>query len=252
MEKWKEQHAAEMEKWFEVIADFDALCGLANVSYNNPHWTFPQLSDDNTYKMNQIRHPLMKTETCVPNDFEVNKVPALQVITGANMAGKSTYLRTIGSNMILAMVGAPVHASAMIFTPIKLISSLRTTDSLAKSESYFYAEIKRLQMIVNRLKRGEKMLILLDEILKGTNSKDKEQGSRQLLLQLLKLKAIGIIATHDISLGEMSKTHGEWISNQCFEVDIMDDQLVFDYRIRSGVAQNMNASFLLKKMGITA
>jgi DNA mismatch repair ATPase MutS len=96
------------------------------------------------------------------------------------------------------------------------------------------------------------MLILLDEILKGTNSKDKEQGSRQLLLQLLKLKAIGIIATHDISLGEMSKTHGEWISNQCFEVDIMDDQLVFDYRIRSGVAQNMNASFLLKKMGITA
>ena len=192
----------------------------------------------------------MPSEQCVANDFMVNKIPHLKVITGANMAGKSTFLRTIGSNLLLAMIGAPVHAELMHFYPIQVMSSLRTTDSLAKSESYFYAEIKRLQLIMDRLRSGEQLFVLLDEILKGTNSKDKEEGSRALLLQLIKLKAVGIIATHDLSLGKMMEDNSEWIENQCFEVGISNEELIFDYSIRPGIAQNMNASFLLKKMGI--
>lgn len=250
LEKWKSKHAIELKQWFEAIAEIDALCSISNLSFNNPKWTFPMVNSNNIWAFNNIRHPLMRTEVCIANDFNVDKIPHLKVITGANMAGKSTYLRTIGSNMILAMIGAPVHADKMNFTPINIISSLRTTDSLMKNESYFYAEIKRLQIIVNRLKNGEHLFVLLDEILKGTNSKDKEQGSKALLRQLINYKTVGIIATHDLSLGKLEQEFSPNIKNQCFEVDINGDELSFDYKIRFGVAKNMNASFLLKKMGI--
>jgi len=250
VEKWKNTHAGHLKLWFEAIAEFDALNSIANLSFNNPNWCFPQPNNNNIWDIESARHPLMKTDACVPNDFFVKQIPHLKVITGANMAGKSTYLRTIGSNMVLAMIGAPVHAKRMIFTPISIVSSLRTTDSLVKNESYFYAEIKRLQFIVERLRKGERLFVLLDEILKGTNSKDKEQGSRALLRQLVNLQTVGIIATHDLSLGKLEEEYSPMIQNQCFEVDIINEELYFDYKIRPGVAKNMNASFLLKKMGI--
>lgn len=249
-EKWKSENAKKLQQWFEAIAEIDALCSISNLSFNNPNWIFPTLNKDDVWEFNNIRHPLMKTDICVANSFKVEKIPHLKVITGANMAGKSTYLRTIGSNMVLAMIGAPVHSESMNFTPIQIISSLRTTDSLMKKESYFYAEIKRLQFIVNRLRDGEQLFVLMDEILKGTNSKDKEQGSKALLRQLINLRTVGIIATHDLSLGKLEEEFYPNIHNQCFEVDIKNDELSFDYTIRPGVAKNMNASFLLKKMGI--
>lgn len=249
-EKWKSEKAKNLKHWIEAIAEIDALCSISNLSYNNPNWIFPKLNKDEVWEFENIRHPLMKTENCVANSFHVKNIPHLKVITGANMAGKSTYLRTIGSNMVLAMIGAPVHSESMNFTPIQIISSLRTTDSLMKNESYFYAEIKRLQFIVNRLRDGEQLFVLLDEILKGTNSKDKEQGSKALLRQLINLRTVGIIATHDLSLGKLEEEFYPNIQNQCFEVDIKNDELSFDYTIRPGVAKNMNASFLLKKMGI--
>ncbi len=250
MEKWKSIHAKELSHWFEAIAKIDALNSIANIKYNNPQWIFPEINNSNKWIFEAMRHPLMKTDDCIPNNFVVEHIPHLNVITGANMAGKSTYLRTIGSNMILAMIGAAVNAEKMNFQPIQIISSLRTTDSLIKNESYFYAEIKRLQLIVDRLRNGERLFVLLDEILKGTNSKDKEQGSKALLRQLLKLNAIGIIATHDLSLGKLEEEFYPNIENYCFEVDIKNDELSFDYKIRPGIAKNMNASFLLKKMGI--
>ena len=234
----------------KLLGEFDAIMSLSNLHYNNPQWTFPKISADNIWRMEDIRHPLMLQNDCVENSFVVSKMPFIKVITGANMAGKSTYLRSVGSNLVLAMMGAVVNAKSMSFCPIQIVSSLRTSDSLMSGESYFYAEIKRLQMIVERLKKGEKMFVLLDEILKGTNSNDKEQGSRSLLEQLIKLNTIGVIATHDLSLGNLSNRYPQTIQNQCFEVDIINDQLSFDYKIRDGVAQNMNASFLLKKMGI--
>jgi len=250
MEKWKTQYAKALELWISSLAQIDALSSLANLSCNNPSWVLPEISAKPYWYFSEARHPLMDREKCVPNDFIVKGAPHIKVITGANMAGKSTYLRTIGSNLLLAMIGSVVNAKTMTFFPIQIVSSLRTTDSLLNNESYFYAEIKRLQMIVQRLKEGERLFVLLDEILKGTNSKDKEEGSKALLKQLIHLQTVGIIATHDLSLGKLSEEFGQWIENQCFEVDIVNDQLSFDYKIRKGIAQNMNASFLLHKMGI--
>ncbi|RLD44929.1 MAG: hypothetical protein DRI86_06315, partial [Bacteroidetes bacterium] len=243
MEVWKRDNIDGLDIWFDIIATIDSLNSIAVLSHNNPIWIFPKVSLDKKWQFKKMHHPLMKSNTSVPNDFYVDRVPFLNVITGANMAGKSTYLRTIGSNLLLAMIGAPVHATVFEFYPIQIVSSLRTTDSLMKNESYFYAEIKRLQMIVHRLRAGEELFVLLDEILKGTNSHDKEEGSKLLLKQLVKLDAVGIIATHDLSLGNLSQDYIGIIQNQCFEVDIIDDQLSFDYKLRKGVAQNMNASF---------
>ena len=166
------------------------------------------------------------------------------------MAGKSTYLRTIGCNYILACIGAPVCCSSLEIYPVHLMTSLRTSDSLAHNESYFFAELKRLQQILERLKNGEEMFIILDEILKGTNSMDKQKGSLALLRQLVRLRANGIIATHDLLLGTLADHYPTHVHNHCFEADIRDDQLTFAYRLRSGIAQNMNACFLMQQMGI--
>lgn len=167
------------------------------------------------------------------------------------MAGKSTYLRTVGVNMILAMAGSAVCAKELKIKPIQLFTSIRTKDSLARNESYFYAELLRLQSIIEELKSGERLFIILDEILKGTNSKDKEMGSKALVAQLIGLKSVGLIATHDLQLGSLIKSFPESVQNRCFEVDIKEGQLHFDYKLREGISQNLNATFLMKQMGIT-
>ena len=166
------------------------------------------------------------------------------------MAGKSTYLRTIGINFILAMMGAPVCAKKMEITPCRLYTSLRTTDSLTENESYFFAELKRLQQMIDRLKNGEKLFIILDEILKGTNSIDKQRGSLALVARLVGLDAVGVIATHDLQLGTLSGQFPGYIKNFRFEAEIKDDELFFPYKLQPGIAENMNAYFLMKKMGI--
>ncbi|MDZ7776057.1 MAG: hypothetical protein U5L09_10915 [Bacteroidales bacterium] len=172
-------------------------------------------------------------------------------MTGGNMAGKSTYLRTVGINLVLAMSGNVVCAQKFRFSPVTLITSIRTDDSLQENESFFYAELKKLQDIILRLERGEKLFLLLDEILKGTNSRDKLHGSRALLQQLLTYYASGAVATHDIALGDLEKDFPENITNHCFEIAINDNALQFDYKLRRGKAENMNAVFLMKQMGIT-
>lgn len=166
------------------------------------------------------------------------------------MAGKSTYLRTIGVNYLLACIGAPVYAKEMQLSPCTLFTSLRTTDSLSDQESYFFAELKRLKQIVDRLEAGEKLFIILDEILKGTNSTDKQKGSLALVQKLVSLNAAGIIATHDLQLGSLADTWPNIIENFRFEADITDNELSFSYKLQPGIAQNMNACFLMEKMGI--
>lgn len=163
---------------------------------------------------------------------------------------KSTYLRTIGVNYLLACVGAPVCAASLTVYPAHMVTSLRTSDSLASNESYFFAELKRLKMIIDRLQNGEKLFIILDEILKGTNSIDKQKGSLALMKQLVAYKACGIIATHDLVLGTLEEEFPEQIKNYRFEADIKDEELSFSYQLREGIAQNMNACFLMNKMGI--
>lgn len=185
------------------------------------------------------------------NDATIPSRPYFLIITGANMAGKSTYLRTIGVNYLLACMGCPVCCESLTLYPAQLITSLRTTDSLSDNESYFFAELKRLKRIIDLLDEGQELFIILDEILKGTNSADKQKGSLDLIRQFMRLKADGIIATHDLLLGTLADQFPEYIRNYCFEADIKDNELTFSYRLREGVAQNMNACFLMRKMGIT-
>lgn len=252
IENWKLKYKNDLDNWFDVIAEFDALSSLACFKYNTPESIFPEISNDKFHiDAKQVGHPLIFREQRVNNDINIQHFKQFIIITGANMAGKSTYLRTVGVSMIMAMIGSSVIAKKFIFSPIEIFTSLRTTDSLVKNESYFFAELKRLQRIIDELKSGNELFIILDEILKGTNSKDKQTGSKALLKQLVEHDAAGIIATHDVSLGELEKEYPKNILNRRFEVEIENDQLVFDYKLKEGISQNLNATFLMKKMGIT-
>jgi hypothetical protein len=251
VERWRSQHREELPRWFSVMAGFDALAGLANYACNNPEYVYPEQTEGAfLFDASEMGHPLIGKGQCVTNSFEIKGWKQLCIITGANMSGKSTFLRTIGTNCMLAMLGAPVFAARFRFTPVEIHSSVRTTDSLAKKESYFYAELKRLKEIITGLEQGQRKFILLDEILKGTNSKDKQSGSIALVRQLMNYEMAGIIATHDLVLGELSAHFPENITNRCFEISISGDRMEIDYKIRDGVCRNLNATYLMKNMGI--
>lgn len=251
IERWKVHYGQYISEWLETVGELDALCSLGTFAYNHPQYTYPELTEKPfCFLATQMGHPLMPASQCVKNDATIPSRPFFLIITGANMAGKSTYLRTIGVNYLLACVGAPVCCEKLKLHPNQLITSLRTSDSLSDNESYFFAELKRLKRIIDLLNQGQQLFIILDEILKGTNSMDKQKGSFDLIRQFMQLKANGIIATHDLLLGSLIKQFPEEIRNYCFEADIKDNELTFSYKLREGVAQNMNACFLMKKMGI--
>ena len=251
IERWKVRYGQYISEWLETVGELDALCSLGTFAYNHPQYTYPELTEKPfCFLATQMGHTLMPVSQCVKNDATIPSRPFFLIIFGANMAGKSTYLRTIGVNYLLACVGAPVCCERLKLHPNQLITSLRTSDSLSDNESYFFAELKRLKRIIDLLNQGQQLFIILDEILKGTNSMDKQKGSFDLIRQFMQLKANGIIATHDLLLGSLIKQFPEKIRNYCFEADIKDNELTFSYKLREGVAQNMNACFLMKKMGI--
>lgn len=251
IERWKVRYGQHISEWLETVGELDALCSLGTFAYNHPQYTYPELTEKPfCFLATQMGHPLMPASQCVKNDATIPSRPFFLIITGANMAGKSTYLRTIGVNYLLACIGAPVCCERLKLYPNQIITSLRTSDSLSDNESYFFAELKRLKRIIDLLNQGQQLFIILDEILKGTNSMDKQKGSFDLIRQFMQLKANGIIATHDLLLGSLIKQFPEEIRNYCFEADIKENELTFSYKLREGVAQNMNACFLMKKMGI--
>lgn len=248
LERWIAEHGSKVAHWFNTIAFFDAYNSLGNFAYNHPSYTFPKLVDDGiVLKSHQASHPLLDPQKAVPNDIHILKEQFF-IITGANMAGKSTFLRTVSLQIVMANVGLPVCASAVEYNPIKLITSMRTTDSLTDDESYFFSELKRLKFIVDQIERDQ-YFIVLDEILKGTNSMDKAIGSRKFVEKLVASRSTGIIATHDLSLCEVSADLPQ-VKNYYFDAEIIDNELHFDYTFKPGICKNMNASFLLKKMGI--
>lgn len=248
IERWKARYGQHINEWLETVGKLDALCSLGTFAYNHPQYTYPELTEKPfCFLATQMGHPLMPASQCVKNDATIPSRPFFLIITGANMAGKSTYLRTIGVNYLLACIGAPVCCERLKLYPNQLITSLRTSDSLSDNESYFFAELKRLKRIIDLLNQGQQLFIILDEILKGTNSMDKQKGSFDLIRQFMQLKANGIIATHDLLLGSLIKQFPEEIRNYCFEADIKENELTFSYKLREGVAQNMNACFLMKK-----
>ncbi len=252
LEKWKRQYGRTLSLWMETLAQVDELCSLAGFAFQHPDAVFPRVvTDDFRVKGKNLKHPFLDPAVCVGNPVDIDGWGRFHVVTGANMAGKSTYLRTIGINYVLAMTGAPVLADSFVFTPVQLFTGIKMSDSLQDGESYFFAELKRLKEMIVRLEKGEKLFIILDEILRGTNSKDKQKGSKALLRQFVRFGASGLIATHDLTLGELAADFPENVINKRFEVEIEQDQLQFDYRLKEGVSQNLNATFLMKKMGIT-
>ncbi|MFY9241541.1 MAG: DNA mismatch repair protein MutS [Polaribacter sp.] len=248
VEKWLLQYKQTVEKWFEVVAYFDAQNSLANFKFNHPNFVFPEIIESTEIiKASNLGHPLLKVDKRIDNDFTINNEQFF-IVTGANMAGKSTFLRTVSLSIVMANCGLPVCAKSFLYKPIKLITSMRTTDSLTEDESYFYSELKRLKFIVDKIE-NEDYLIILDEILKGTNSKDKAIGSKKFVEKLTKSKSTGIIATHDVSLCDLENEFPT-IKNYYFDAEIVNNELYFDYALKNGVCKNMNASFLLKKMEI--
>lgn len=251
MEIWRRKNTGNLIRWFDALGEIDAMNSLATLAFNNPTYSYPEINEQSFYILAEnLGHPMIPAKERVCNPFEINNWQTMIVLTGANMAGKSTFLRTVGLNFMLAHTGSPVCATRFIFRPAQLVTSIRTNDSLIRHESYFYAELKKLRKIIELLENGGQIFFLLDEVLKGTNSNDKLNGSIILLKKLLKLRTSGIIATHDVALGELETEFPGQILNYCFEADLSGDQLSFDYKIRPGVAQNMTAQFLMKKMGI--
>jgi len=251
LERWMQKYGGLLNAWFEAIGVFDAFCSYGAFAFNHPDYIYPILTESYfVMEGKALGHPLLHRDTCVRNDILIPKSNFFLIVTGANMAGKSTYLRTIGVNFLFTCMGLPVCAESLAVYPAKLVTSLRTADSLISNESYFFAELKRLKMIIDRLNAGEQLLIILDEILKGTNSVDKQKGSFALVKQFIHKNTCGIIATHDLLLGALAETFPEHVQNKRFEADIEGDELTFTYQLRDGIAQNMNATFLMKKMKI--
>ena len=251
LEKWKQQHHENAPLWFDMLAQFEALSSLATVSFNHPEWCFPVFKEPHfSIEGRQIGHPLINTDKRVNNDIAIDHNGEIMLITGSNMAGKSTYLRSIGVNTVLAMAGAPVCADSFTLSPVQIISSMRIADNLEESTSTFYAELKKLKTVIDLVNEGAKVFILLDEILRGTNSLDRHTGSVALLKQLIKKHAAGIIATHDVELAKLKETYPENILNYHFDAQVSNDELYFDYKLKTGVCESLNASILMKKIGI--
>jgi DNA mismatch repair ATPase MutS len=252
IENWRMQHKNDFLKWIDVIGEFDAFISLGVVAYNNPEYTYGDVETEQfIIHAENSGHPLIDKTRLVKNNYHIAGSSKIDLLTGANMAGKSTFLRTIGVNLTLAMIGLPVCASKFKFTPIRLFTSLRTNDSLQENESFFYAELKRLKMLITEYEQGRNVFFLLDEILKGTNSKDQHTGSEALIKKIIHLNGVGIIATHDVELSNRAVQFPDHIRNLCFEINMEGQKLSFDYTLKNGVCATMNASFLMKQMGIT-
>ena len=248
LEKWKSSNKDEFYKWMISLGDFEALVSLAGFTYNNHGWATPKINDDYTLKGKNLSHPMLG-EKGVGNSFDINKDKRVILITGSNMSGKSTFLRTVGFNCILAYLGLPVKGESFEAPILKVYTCMRTGDNLEESISSFYAEILRIKIIVEGVKRGEKILFLLDEIFKGTNSLDRHEGAEILINQLLEGNTLGLVSTHDFELCDMEKKDST-IQNYNFREYYEDNKLKFDYILRKGVSQTRNARYLMKMAGI--
>ena len=252
LEGWRKSHSKSSEQWFDVVATFEALNSLACFSFLFPSYTFPVIEDRQfIYDAKDLGHPLIHATKRVTNHFRLEDRGTIHIITGSNMSGKSTFQRTLGINAVLALAGAPVCATQMQLSVLKIFTSMRTHDSLSESVSSFYAELKRIRQLLDHLHDEPPVLFLLDEILKGTNSEDRNKGAKGLIRQLHKNKLSGLVSTHDLELGNMAKEYPDFIKNFSFNSELLEqNKLHFPYKISEGVCQSFNASVLMKMIGI--
>lgn len=257
LEKWKAELHDDLPRWFEALSEIEALSSLGNLWYNNPEWIMPTWSETPVLDAVNVAHPLIRRDVRVGNNLSMPTRGHIKLITGSNMAGKSTFLRTIGLNLVLAQAGAPVCAEKLKFSTMQVYTSMRTQDALHESTSSFYAELKRLKVIIEAVDNANRpevdqlpVFFLLDEILKGTNSVDRHTGSAALIRQLIRQKGGGLIATHDLELGRLEAEADGAIENLRIEVEIKNGELDFDYKLKKGVSESFNATLLMKRMGI--
>jgi hypothetical protein len=251
LNKWRNKNAHAVKNWFDIIAAIEFLSTISTIAYNHPNWCLPAIGSLHfTLLADEVGHPLIKEDKRVDNSFTTEGTAKVSIITGSNMAGKSTFLRSIGVNLVLAQMGARVCAKSFVFSPVALCTSMRVADNLAENTSTFYAELKKLKSIIEKVNAGEEVFILLDEILRGTNSLDKHTGSEALIKQFIRRNAVAIIATHDVELGNLKNEYGNHIENYHFDVQVEGEELYFDYKIKRGICQSLNASLLMKKIGI--
>ncbi|MDP4709804.1 MAG: hypothetical protein NWS63_01295 [Saprospiraceae bacterium] len=254
LEQWKSKYGIHLSEWFDSLKYVEAISSLANAAYNNPDWVFPEIIDACKLEAVHLGHPLIAPGIRVCNDFQLPSSGHIKLITGSNMAGKSTFLRTVGINIVLAMAGAPVCATRFRCPLLMPYTSMRTRDALHENTSSFYAELKRLKFIIEAVEAkgsgGHYPFFILDEILKGTNSEDRHTGSRALIKQLIAAGGTGLIATHDLELGKLEAEYGGALENLCMEVTIEDGKLSFDYKIKKGISKSFNATLLMREMGI--
>ncbi|WKN46089.1 MutS-related protein [Tunicatimonas pelagia] len=250
-DRWKAQTKDHVEAWLNSMGEVEALDSIASFAYAQPDFTFPAISGERHYiRTEAMGHCLIPPQQRVSNDFAMQGRGTINIITGSNMSGKSTFLRTVGTNMVLALTGAPVCAQQFEVAVMQVFSSMRTQDSLEENVSSFYAELQRLRQLLTMLEAPQlPVLFMLDEILKGTNSHDRHHGAASLIKQLGKLVSSGFVSTHDLELGKLADELPN-LRNYNFTSTIAGDEIIFDYKLHDGVCQSFNASKLMEKMGI--
>ena len=257
LEHWRKQYGPDLDRWFKALGELEALNSLAGFAYAHPTYAIPDIIDDQfLVDIQAAAHPLLPTNRSITNSIQLSGVGQTVLITGSNMSGKSTFLRTVGTNVVLALAGAVVSAERFRCSPVRVFTSMRTQDSLEESTSSFYAELKRLQTLITLSKQSISLskgylpvLYFLDEILKGTNSADRHRGAEALIRQLHQTTASGFVSTHDLELGQLADAE-EFVRNFHFQSDLRNGELVFDYKLRTGICQSFNASQLMQAIGI--
>ncbi|GAB3953076.1 MutS family DNA mismatch repair protein [Spirosoma harenae] len=252
LEYWRKTHGPHLGRWFEALGELEALNSLAGFAFAHPSYATPDIVDDEfVLDFTAAAHPLLAPDRSVANSLKLTGSGQTVLITGSNMSGKSTFLRTVGANVVLALAGAVVSAERFWCSPVLVFTSMRTQDSLEESTSSFYAELKRLQTLIQQTKQHNKIPVLyfLDEILKGTNSADRHRGAEALIRQLHQTTASGFVSTHDLELGQLTDADN-FVRNFHFQSDLQNGELIFDYKLRNGICESFNASQLMQAIGI--
>lgn len=251
LDKWYQSSSGQLINGLYRISQFEELISFATFRYNQPEWTLPVIADTFCFEAVGLGHPLIRADKRIINDYKFEAQPAVDIITGSNMAGKSTFLRTVGINMVLAFAGAPVCANHMQTSIFDLLTYMRIKDSLNDQTSTFKAELNRLKMILDGVTSLAHPLVLIDEMLRGTNSKDKYLGSKVFVQQMIKDKTPTLFATHDLQLSEMIDNYPVQIRNYHFDIQLSESEMSFDYKLKYGACKTFNAAILLKEIGLS-
>ncbi len=251
LEEWRKTQSSGISEAFDMLSEFEAIGSLSTLHFNRPDWCFPQINSDQTHVLEttQIAHPFISDQEVVANNYSL-KDHRLALITGSNMAGKSTFLRTLGINAVLAYAGAPVNASFMEISVMQMVTYMRIRDSINESTSTFKAELNRIKQVLEEVEINGNTFFLLDEMLRGTNSVDKYLGSKAIIEKLIANKGVGMVATHDLKLADLSDVYPDYVRNFHFDIQVKGEDMLFDYLLKDGACTIFNASLLLKKIGI--